>query len=258
MSHRFTLQSLIAINPMQKPIPPLTPPGRQIKHRQSASLALWLGSALFIASNGACAGSEPAPGLNSVSMVDFQQESASSEVRYVAGWIMDSGDNRGMPFAIIDKVNAKVFVFDTGGNLQGAAPALLGMARGDDSVPGIGERKLSTIRPEERSTPAGRFVSSLSSDVSGKQILVIDYAASLSLHPLAKGTPAERRAQRLESATSEDNRISYGCINVPVKFYQKVITPAFTKTNGLVYILPETSKASDMFGSSSLGAGGSR
>ena len=243
---------------MQKPISALIPPSRLSKHRQNASPALWLGSVLLIVSNGALAGAEPAPGQSSVSMVDFQQESASSEVRYVAGWIVNSGDNRGMPYAIIDKVNAKVFVFDTGGNLQGAAPALLGMARGDNSVPGIGERKLSTIRPEERSTPAGRFVSSLSSDVSGKQILVIDYAASLSLHPLAKGTPAERRAQRLESATSDDNRISYGCINVPVKFYQKVISPAFTKTNGLVYILPETSKASDMFGSSSLGSGGSR
>ena len=243
---------------MQKPISALIPPSRLSKHRLNASPALWLGSVLLIVSNGALAGAEPAPGQSSVSMVDFQQEPASSEVRYVAGWIANSGDNRGMPYAIIDKVNAKVFVFDTGGNLQGAAPALLGMARGDNSVPGIGERKLSTIRPEERSTPAGRFVSSLSSDVSGKQILVIDYAASLSLHPLAKGTPAERRAQRLESATSEDNRISYGCINVPVKFYQKVISPAFTKTNGLVYILPETSKASDMFGSSSPGAGGSR
>ena len=243
---------------MQKPISALIPPSRLNKHRLNASPAPWLGSVLLIVSNGALAGAEPAPGQSSVSMVDFQQESASSEVRYVAGWIVNSGDNRGMPYAIIDKVNAKVFVFDTGGNLQGAAPALLGMARGDNSVPGIGERKLSTIRPEERSTPAGRFVSSLSSDVSGKQILVIDYAASLSLHPLAKGTPAERRAQRLESATSDDNRISYGCINVPVKFYQKVISPAFTKTNGLVYILPETSKASDMFGSSSLGSGGSR
>ena len=236
----------------------MLPAGRLSKRRLGASSALWLGSVLLIVSNGVFAGAELAPGQSSASMVDFQQESASSEVRYVAGWIISSGDNRGMPYAIIDKVNAKVFVFDTGGNLQGAAPALLGMARGDNSVPGIGERKLSTIRPEERSTPAGRFVSSLSSDVSGKQILVIDYAASLSLHPLAKGTPAERRAQRLESATSEDNRISYGCINVPVKFYQKVISPAFTKTNGLVYILPETSKASDMFGSSSLGPGGSR
>ncbi len=233
-------------------------PGRPSKHTPAASLVLGLGLVVLMASNSVCAGAESAPGLSSGSGVDFQQESASSEVRYVAGWIMDSRDNRGMPYAIIDKVNAKVFVFDTSGNLQGAAPVLLGMARGDNSIPGIGERKLATIRPEERSTPAGRFVSSLSSDVSGKQILVIDYAASLSLHPLAKGTPAERRAQRLESATSEDNRISYGCINVPVKFYQKVISPAFTKTNGLVYILPETSKASDMFGSSGSGPGSSK
>lgn len=217
-----------------------------------------LGLVVLTAGNGVYAATLPAAGPSSDSGVDSQQESASSEVKYVVSWIADSGDNHGMPYAIIDKVNAKVFVFDKTGNLQGAAPVLLGLARGDNSVPGIGERKLSTIRPEERSTPAGRFLSSLSSDVSGKQILVIDYAASLSLHPVAKGTPAERRAQRLESVTPEDNRISYGCINVPVKFYEKIVSPTFTKTDGLVYILPETSKASDMFGTSGLGTRSSK
>ena len=239
---------------MQKPIRPLIQPGRSSKHKPGASLVLGLGLVVLVAGNGVYAATLPAAGLSSDSGVDLQQESASSEVKFMISWIMDSGDNHGMPYAIIDKVNAKVFVFDKTGHIQGAAPVLLGLARGDNSVPGIGERKLSTIRPEERSTPAGRFVSSLSSDVSGKQILVIDYASSLSLHPLAKGTPAERRAQRLESPTSEDNRISYGCINVPVKFYEKIVSPTFTRTNGLVYILPETSKAIDMFGSSSLGS----
>lgn len=238
---------------MQKLIPSLIQPGRPCKHKPGVSLVLALGLVVLTAGNGVYAATLPAAGLSTDSGDDLQQESASSEVRYVVSWIMDSGDNHSMPYAIIDKVNAKVFVFDKTGNFQGAAPVLLGLARGDNSVPDIGQRKLSTIRPEERSTPAGRFVSSLSSDVSGKQILVIDYAASLSLHPLAKGTPAERRAQRLESVTPEDNRISYGCINVPVKFYEKIVSPTFTRTNGLVYILPETSKASEMFGSTSLG-----
>lgn len=186
-------------------------------------------------------------------IVDFKQQEASSEVRYVAGWVKKSSDNGNRPYAIIDKVNAKVFVFDARGNLQGADAALLGMARGDHSAADVGNRKLSTIGPGERTTPAGRFIVNLDYDTHGKEILLIDYAASISLHPVVKGAPAERRAQRLESATPQDNRISYGCINVPVNFYQKIISPAFTKTNGLVYILPETSKASDMFGSSGSG-----
>ena len=72
---------------------------------------------------------------------------------------------------------------------------------------------------------------------------MIDYAASIALHPVVKGQPAEHRAERLNSPTSDDNRISFGCINVPVNFYAKVVSPAFIKTNGVVYILPEMGSA---------------
>lgn len=182
-------------------------------------------------------------------MADFQQVSASPEVKHVAHWVVDSGDNRGMPYVIIDKVNATVFVFDAGGRLQGAGPALLGMVAGDGSAKGIGDQKLSAIRPEDRTTPAGRFVASLARDLQGQDILWVDYASSLALHRVVKGKPSERRAERLQSATSQDNRISYGCINVPVKFYETVVSPAFTNTNGIVYILPEIGAARELFGS---------
>lgn len=179
----------------------------------------------------------------------FGQESVSPQATHVADWVVDSGDNQGMPFMIVDKVHAKVLMFHADGRLQGAAPALLGLARGDDSVPGIGERKLSTIRPEERTTPAGRFVASLARDIHGQEMLWVDYATAISLHRVVKGTPSEQRAQRLNSATPDDNRVSYGCINVPVNFYGKVVSPAFTGTNGVVYVLPETRSAREVFGS---------
>ncbi len=177
------------------------------------------------------------------------KEAASLETLHVAHWVVDSGDNQNMPFMIVDKVNARVLMFDAGGQLQGAAPALLGLARGDDSTPGIGDRELSAILPEERTTPAGRFVASLARDLRGEEILWVDYSTAISLHKVIKGKPSERRAQRLDSATPEDNRISYGCINVPVKFYETVVRPAFTGTNGVVYVLPETRSASQVFGS---------
>ncbi|MES2361006.1 MAG: hypothetical protein V4646_04315 [Pseudomonadota bacterium] len=179
---------------------------------------------------------------------NFGTESVSAEVTQVADWIVDSGDNQGMPFLMVDKVNAKVLMFDASGRLQGAAPALLGLARGDDSTPGIGKRKLSSILPEERTTPAGRFVSSLDRSTHGMEILWIDYDAGIALHRVVAGTATEKRAQRLDSATSADNRISYGCINVPVRFYEKIVSPAFTGTNGIVYILPETRTAREVFG----------
>jgi hypothetical protein len=106
---------------------------------------------------------------------------------------------------------------------------------------------MSAIRPRDRITPAGRFLASLDHDVHGNEILLFDYADSIALHAVVKGTPQERRAQRLESATSQDNRISFGCINVPLQFYEKVVSPAFAHTAGLVYILPETSGAIEMF-----------
>lgn len=184
-----------------------------------------------------------------VKLANFGREVASLESRKLADWVVDSGNNGKLPFVIIDKVQGRIFVFDAKGQLQGAAAALLGQAVGDDSVPGIGERPLSSIRPEERTTAAGRFVASLDRDIHGKELLWIDYDAALSLHPVVKGVPSERRAERLATPTPLDNRISFGCINVPGNFYKDVVSPAFTGTNGIVYILPETRSAREVFGS---------
>ena len=53
---------------------------------------------------------------------------------------------------------------------------------------------------------------------------------------------------RLASPTPLDNRISYGCINVPTQFYEKVVSRAFAGTHGIVYVLPETRPAREVFG----------
>lgn len=189
---------------------------------------------------------------------DLGQERASAQAAQLADWVVDSRDNQGMPFMIIDKINARVFMFDPSGRLQGAAAALLGLARGDDSTPGIGERRLSTILPGERTTPAGRFVASLDRDTRGQEMLWVDYNTALALHRVVKGTPSEKRSQRLESTTPADNRVSYGCINVPAAFYDKLVSPAFTSSNGVVYILPETRTAREVFGSYDPGDAASR
>ncbi|MEO6017249.1 MAG: hypothetical protein ABIP46_08335 [Polaromonas sp.] len=198
--------------------------------------------------------SEPGAGLSDntvvpVKIANFGQEASSPESRKLADWVMDSADNGKMPFIIVDKVQAQVFVFDAQGQIRGASSALLGLAVGDDSVPGIGQRKLSSIRPSERTTPAGRFVASLARDIHGQEILWVDYDTAVSLHPVVKGLPKERRAERLASPSPLDRRISFGCINVPVKFYEKVVSPLFTGTNGIVYVLPETRSAREVFGS---------
>jgi hypothetical protein len=171
---------------------------------------------------------------------------ASSQTRKIP-WVVDSSDNGSLPFLIVDKKDAKVFVFDVQGHLLGAAPALVGLAHGDHTVPGIGTRPLSKILPEERTTPAGRFVAFLGRDLGKLDILWVDYDAGISLHRVIKGTAKEQRARRLATETPLDNRISFGCINVPVEFFDRIVETAFTGTKGVVYILPEIQSMREVF-----------
>lgn len=180
--------------------------------------------------------------------------SASSEVKYVSQWVVDSRDNGKMPYIIVDKVNARVFVFNAGGHLEGSTPALLGTTKGDRSPPGISKQNVTGISRAERTTPAGRFVASQGRTLHGELLLWIDYPTALALHPVVPGTSRERRAQRMASATSDDNRISFGCINVPADFYRTFISQAFAGNNGIVYILPEQSAAREMFVTQSEGS----
>jgi hypothetical protein len=177
----------------------------------------------------------------------FSGAPASRDVRQAADWVVDSGDNHGLPFIIVEKKDAEVFVFNGQGQLRGAAPALVGLAPGDDTVPGIGDWPLVDIHPEQRTTPAGRFVASLGRDLGKLDVLWVDYADAISLHRVITTNPKERRLQRLATPTPLDNRISYGCINVPAKFFDRVVDPAFTGTSGIVYILPEIKSMRDVF-----------
>lgn len=178
---------------------------------------------------------------------DYASEDPSKEVRRIADWALDSGDTHGMPFAIVDKKAAKLYVFKPDGRLRGAAPVLLGVAKGDDSVPGIGEREFSDMPVEVRTTPAGRFVASLGRNTSAKEVLWVDYDAAISMHRVINTNPKERRPQRLATPTPLDNRISFGCINVPIKFFDDVLQPSFDGTNGIVYVLPEVHSLQRIF-----------
>jgi hypothetical protein len=190
--------------------------------------------------------------------LDFGQETPSPEARLVGDWASDSNDHGALPFVIVDKRMARVFVFDAGGTLKGAAPALLGLASGDDSVPGIGQRAMASIRPDERTTPAGRFVASLELSLQGDEILWVDYDAAIAMHPVASAVAKERRLERLVSRTASDHRITYGCINVAAAFFQSVVAPLFRGGGGVIYVLPETRSALAMFGAYDLAPGAAR
>jgi hypothetical protein len=187
-------------------------------------------------------------GAGALAAADFAGQAVPPAVRTLADWAVDTADHTGRPFIVVDKVSSAVFVFDGTGRLQAAAPALLGLARGDDTVPGIGARALSTIRPDERTTPAGRFTARLDLSLKGEEILWVDYESAVALHPVITSNPKEHRLQRLASAKPADRRITYGCINVAAAFFEKVVAPAFRGTEGIVYVLPETRRPRDVFG----------
>jgi hypothetical protein len=171
----------------------------------------------------------------------------SELVQSMAFGIISSGDNHNLPFVIVDKIDALLFVYDANGTPRTSTPVLLGLARGDHSVPGIGERRIADIRPAERTTPAGRFVGEPGKNIDGEHVIWIDYDAALSIHRVRAGPARERRLERLASASPADKRISYGCVVVPVRFYEEVIAPTFARGKSMIYILPEASATAKVF-----------
>jgi hypothetical protein len=179
---------------------------------------------------------------------DFGSAVVSEDARTVAEWVAATRDNAGVGFLIIDKKAARLHVFDERARHRSSTPVLLGAAIGDHTVPGIGLKPVAEVLPHERTTPAGRFIAERGRNAKGKDIVWVDYDAAVSMHRVVSDVPAERRLQRLASPTVADNRISYGCINIPVKFYESSIRPMFAEYRAVVYILPEKQSLQQVFG----------
>jgi hypothetical protein len=192
----------------------------------------------------------PAAGarVNQSRQADFGSESPSGDTRAVVEWIAASGNHEGLRFVVVDKKAAQLYVFNTHAKLVATTPVLLGEAVGDATVPGIGDRPISLVKPHERTTPAGRFVAERGRNARGEDVVWVDYDAAVSMHRVVTNVPSDRRLQRLASPSVDDNRISYGCINVPVNFYEAHIRPSFAHQRGLVYVLPDTLTIGQVFG----------
>jgi hypothetical protein len=173
----------------------------------------------------------------------------SADARHLADWVADTGDNAGSAFVIVDKKFATLYVFDADARMRGASPVLLGAAVGDDSVSGIGTRPIADVRPQERTTPAGRFMAERGHNTLGHDVIWVDYDAAVSIHRVRTSNASERRLQRLATPAVDDKRISYGCINVPVAFYEAYVRPTFATRRAPVYVLPEVKPVQQVFGS---------
>lgn len=193
----------------------------------------------------------PAPAEPSVPVIvrrlDWDGVTPSKDVRRVARWVVDSADNGTQHFVILDKRDARVYVFEPSGKLAGASPVLLGYAAGDDTVPGIGNKAIEDVKPQERTTPAGRFQAARGRNTLQEDVVWVDYDAAVSMHRVRPTNPKERRLERLATPTSADNRISYGCINLPAGFFDEVLWPRFESRPGIVYVLPEVRPLPQVF-----------
>lgn len=172
----------------------------------------------------------------------------SDSVVDLAGWVLASENNRGLPFAVIDKTAAQILIFGVDGKVKGMAPVLIGSAVGDTSAEGVGDRELKDIPMTDRTTPAGRFSAGFGPAAGGQRVLWVDYATSVSIHPVlvSKASKREKRKERLATPKPDDNRITHGCINVSADFYKKIVAKVF-KNGGVFYVLPDTMTAQEAF-----------
>jgi hypothetical protein len=213
---------------------------------------LFIGRTLRAAVAGACL----ALGLGSAvaaPQADFGRHAASEDARYAAQWVLDAADNEGKPFAIVDKKAAQMFVFTPSGHVIGSTPALLGLAPGDASAPGVGQLAQGYLPAALRTTPAGRFASEPGRNRKGEDIVWVDYDAAFAIHRLRPGADQARRAQQLATPTPADNRASLGCVVVPVAFYDGIVKPTLGKAPAVVYVLPETRPVQATFGTLQMG-----
>ncbi len=186
-------------------------------------------------------------GGTAAAAAEIQGQAASSAVQALARWASTGGDAAGRPYAVVDKQQARIYVFNADGRAAGSTAVLLGQARGDGSAPGVGSRVLTGIPAHERTTPAGRFVSQPGRNHLGEAIVWVDYAAAVAIHRLRPSATQALRARRLASASADDKRVSLGCIVVSEAFYDGVVAPLLGRQHGVVYVLPETRDWTEVF-----------
>jgi hypothetical protein len=183
-----------------------------------------------------------------VHLADFHGEAPSPDAKLMANWVTATDDNHEHAFILVDKKDARVYVFNPDGQLKDSAPALLGQARGDQILPGTADKPLAEMKPDEKITPAGRFVAEPGVNADNEDVIWVDYDAAISMHRVRPMVERERRLERLATLTTDDNRISFGCINLPVSFYEDVAKPTVDKYGAVIYVVPEVKTVQQVFG----------
>ena len=191
---------------------------------------------------------EPPPELPPMlTAADFGAVQPTDDTRRMADWVVARRDNARMPFMVLDKRDARLYVFEPSGRLIDQTPVLLGSAHGDETYPGIGDVPIAQVKPFQRTTAAGRFVTRPGLDADHTDVVWLDYDAALAMHRVINKVKSEHRLQRIVSANPKVRRISWGCINIPIAFFDSYISPVFGKQSGVTYVIPERKTFAEVF-----------
>jgi hypothetical protein len=187
------------------------------------------------------------PALPTLTAADFRNVQPTPDARRMADWVVARHDNGRLPFTVLDKRDARLYVFQPNGELVGQTPVLLGAAHGDETYPGIGDVPIAQVKPYQRTTAAGRFVTRPGLDADRTDVVWLDYDAALAMHRVINKVKSEHRLQRIASPNPKVRRISWGCINVPIAFFDSYISPVFGKHPGVSYVIPERKTFEEVF-----------
>jgi hypothetical protein len=188
-----------------------------------------------------------APELPTLTTADFRSYQPTPAARRMADWVVGRHDNGRLPFMVLDKRDARLYVFQANGQLVDQTPVLLGAAHGDETYPGIGDVPIAQVKPYQRTTAAGRFVTRPGLDADRTDVVWLDYDAALAMHRVINKVKSEHRLQRIASPNPKVRRISWGCINIPIAFFDSYISPVFGKHSGVTYVIPERKTFEEVF-----------
>ena len=146
-------------------------------------------------------------------------------------------------YIVIDKPSAEMYVFNSSNELITSLPVLLGKDKGEEP------NRADTSSPiaSHATTPAGKYqlgkigitdIGRPDSITYQGRIISLLGSDNLALHRTYPGEYVER-TKALNTSTVEDNRKSWGCINISPENFDKYIKPYFNKGNQNLFITPD-------------------
>lgn len=145
-------------------------------------------------------------------------------------------------YIVIDKPSATLYVFNENNEIVGTMPVLLGKTKGEapNRVDVNDEKAVGST------TPAGKyklgkvgknFAKKVSTLYEGRLLKILG-AGPLAIH-MTYPEEFKERTEALNTKSVEDNRKSWGCINISPENFDKYIKPYFSKGDQFIFITPD-------------------